>query len=271
MQGEERGIPAWMLEETEYSPEGDRKGFVAKSILKLSSLMSKIREDSSLRIWGVSSQCRLIYTILFILLVACSHNMVFTYIMVAGLLVRLCLLPGKQLKRVVAGAFGAMLLSLILLLPAVFLGSPHSMFTIAIKVFFSVGLVGLLAADTPWNKITGGLRSFHIPGILIFTFDITIKYIVLLGDISLNALQALKLRQVGRFKQGRAKAMGGILGTTFLKSKKMSDEMYDAMVCRGYDGEYSVDRKYSFTPWELLGIGIMAVAVAMFMYFEVLI
>ena len=149
----------------------------------------------------------------------------------------MCLLGTSWLIRTFSTALFAAALSALILLPSVFMGSPRSMMTVSIKVFTSVGLIGLLAATTEWNKITASLAKFHVPGVFIFTLDITLKYIVLLGNISAELLNALTLRSVGKNRK-KSESVSGVLGVTYLKSREMADEMYQAMVCRGFDGEY---------------------------------
>ena len=53
----------------------------------------------------------------------------------------------------------------------------------------------------------------------IFVFDITIKYIVIFGEFSLNMLYALKLRSVGKSKN-KSTSLSGIIGTTVYKIKR---------------------------------------------------
>jgi cobalt/nickel transport system permease protein len=50
-------------------------------------------------------------------------------------------------------------------------------------------------------------------------------------------LHALKLRSVGR-NAGKTASLSGVAGTLFLVSKEMAEEMYGAMECRGFTGEY---------------------------------
>ncbi|WBL48029.1 energy-coupling factor transporter transmembrane component T [Clostridium estertheticum] len=69
--------------------------------------------------------------------------------------------------------------------------------------------------------------------------DLTIKYIVLLGEHSINLLHALKLRSIG-ITPNKYNSLTGIIGNLFIKSYKMSEEMFHAMECRGFVGEYTI-------------------------------
>jgi len=124
-----------------------------------------------------------------------------------------------------------------MLLPAVLWGNGSNTVMLTGKVFATVTAVNLLSRTTRWNEITGALRFLHIPDLFILVLDITIKYIVLLGEFSLNMLYSLKLRSVGKDK-GKYSSLSGIAGSMFIKSREMADDMYNAMECRGFTGEY---------------------------------
>ena len=260
-------LPSWMDGSDPYEPQKDREGFLTKSLLKLGSILALARDTTRTAESGASAVVKLIYTLLFIVLISVSKNMFFTYLCLAGFLVRCTVLPSGQLLRVFRGAVPAMLLSMLLLLPAVFLGQPRGMLTVSLKVFLSVGLLGLMAVTTPWNKMTEGLRFFRIPDIFIFTLDITIKYIVILGDVCVDMLTALKLRSVGK-NQTKAKSLSGVLGVTFLKSQQMAADMNDAMMCRGFEGEYPRKARRLFRKQDLLYVLLMAAVTALFIYLE---
>lgn len=212
-----------------------------------------------------SAPVKLAMALLIIILASCSRNMFFTYCMIAVLLVHMCMLGSSSLLRVFTAAIAAAGFSCLLLLPAVFLGSPHTMFTVSLKVFLSVGLLGFLAATTPWNKITEGFRFFLVPDIMIFTFDITLKYIVILGDICVDMLNALKLRSIGK-NHDKGSSISGIIGFAFLKSRHMSEEMCGAMACRGFEGEYSRGTLRILKPSDLLYAVFAAAVIVLFIY-----
>lgn len=262
-----------MTHQENYIPETDKDGFINRSLLSVMSVMSKFRMEGrkgSSFIPGIpdlsfSAPAKLMLTLLIIILASCSRNMLFTYCMIALVLVKLCMLQGRLLTRVFTAALAAAGLSALVLLPAVFMGSPGTMLTVSLKVFLSVGLLGHLAATTPWNRITEGFRFFLVPDIMIFTFDITLKYIVILGDICLDMLNALKLRSVGR-NRDKSSSISGILGFAFLKSRHMADEMCGAMACRGFEGEYHRNHKGILKKQDLLVLLFGVLVTGLFIY-----
>ena len=245
-------LPSWMCESEAYEPNIDKDGFITKS---------------AQAILGVLAKLKLCYTFLFILLTACSKNYLFSLIMVAGTILALASYPASAMKQILSGTIGAVLFSIFILLPAVFMGNPQILLTIGTKVFLSVTLIGMLSAGTAWNKLTASLRAFHIPDIFIFTFAVTLKYIAVLGEICMEILTSLRLRSIGQNKK-KAKAFSGILGISFLKSREMADEMYAAMCCRGFVGEYKTGRKYAFRKQDIFYIFSMIAVVGLFVYLE---
>ena len=175
--------------------------------------------------------------------------------------------PAETMKQILSGTFGAVLFSALILLPAVFIGNPQILLIITTKVFVSVTLIGILSAGTSWNKLTASLRSFHIPDIFIFTLDITLKYIAVLGEICMEILTSLRLRSVGQNRK-KAQSFSGILGISFLKSREMAEEMYAAMCCRGFVGEYKTQKTSTFRKQDILSLLLMIGVTGIFIYFE---
>ena len=260
-------IPEWMQTTEQYDPPKDADGFTTKSLLSVMGVLAKARNSVIQPFIQANAPVVLLTVLLLVLLTACSHNMFFSYCMLALVLIALITLPGKQVKQAVSGALAAVGISAMLLLPAVFLGSPKSLLTVTIKVFISVGLINYMSATVPWNKLTQGLRTFHVPNLFIFTLDITLKYIVMLGDVCVNMLQALKMRSVGK-NRAKAQSFSGVLGMTFLKSRELSDEMYNAMVCRGFEGEYDTKRHFSFQKGDAAYFLLDVLAIILFVFLE---
>lgn len=261
-------LPSWMCESEAYEPNIDKDGFITKSAQAILGVLAKLKWNAGKdRRFSASPSLKLCYTFLFILLTACSKNYLFSLIMVAGTILALASYQASAMKQILSGTIGAVLFSIFILLPAVFMGNPQILLTIGTKVFLSVTLIGMLSAGTAWNKLTASLRAFHIPDIFIFTLDITLKYIAVLGEICMEILTSLRLRSIGQNKK-KAKAFSGILGISFLKSREMADEMYAAMCCRGFVGEYKTGRKYAFRKQDIFYIFSMIAVVGLFVYLE---
>lgn len=260
-------IPEWMRTEENYIPPKDSDRFLNKTLLGMMGVLAKARTTVRPGKLQGSAPIALFTVLVLIVLTACAKNMFFTYCMLAVALIGLCLLPGKQLKGALSATLGAVLLSFFILLPAALLGSPRTLITICIKVFISVSLIGILNSTIPWNQITKGLRFYHVPSIFIFTLDITLKFIVLLGEVAQNMLEALKMRSIGKNPK-KKDSFSGIMGVTFLKSRELSDQVFDAMTCRGFDGEYEVVGKPKLKKADLLYGGVLLLSLVSFIFLE---
>ena len=109
------------------------------------------------------------------------------------------------------------------------------------------------------------MRTFRIPSLFIFTLDITLKYISVLGEMCADILTSVSLRSVGKNPQ-KAKALSGVLGISFLKSREMAEEMYAAMCCRGFTGEYRIRKKYKLRLPDFFYTLLMLGCVGLFFY-----
>ena len=237
-------LPSWMCESEAYEPNIDKDGFITKSAQAILGVLAKLKWNAGKdRRFSASPSLKLCYTFLFILLTACSKNYLFSLVMVAGTILALASYPASAMKQILSGTIGAVLFSIFILLPAVFMGNPQTMANITARVYVSVTLVGILSAGTSWNKLTASMRTFHVPALFIFTLDITLKYISVLGEICVDILRSISLRSVGK-NPDKARSFSGVLGITFLKSSEMAEEMYAAMCCRGFTGEYEKKQKY---------------------------
>lgn len=262
-------MPEWLLKSENYAPLSDRDTFVNKSILSFLGLLSKIRAQSGYdkdKLF-VSPVFKLAFTLLYIVLLSVSQSFSYLYIMLVYIILILSAMPGKDIIKVLRGSLIATLFTVIILLPTFFSGNSYSITIIPLKVFATITAVNIMSHSTRWDRIIGALKRFHLPDLFIFVFDITIKYIVMLGEFSLEMLYALKLRSVGKNRK-KYTSLGGVGGTLFIKSREMSEEMYSAMECRGFTGEYHIYDKFKITLADIIYILINAGIVYTFIYFQ---
>ena len=157
----------------------------------------------------------------------------------ALVLVRLAMMPAGDIWGVLKTTIFAGVLCAALVTPAVIMDPVRlsNSLRLVLKVMICVTAVGEFNRTTQWNHVTGALRKFHVPGVVIFIMDITFRYIVLLGKLMEELLTAVELRSVGRNDKKYA-SVGGIMGVTFLRGSEMNKEMYEAMQCRGFTDDY---------------------------------
>ena len=261
---EPNDIPDWLASSEHYQPSSDRDGFIARSLLSMSSVLAFFRlDDGKSGTHSPSAPTKLIGALVSILLVSLSKNYLFVLIMLAAVLVRACLLPHAALRRLVGGAGAAAGLSLLLMLPAILIGQPHAALLMATRAFVCVGITLTVALTTPTHELTRALRSFGMPAIAIMTIDLALRSIVRLGETASEVLCALGLRSVGRNRH-KGSSMAGVGGVVLLKASKSAQETYDAMRCRGFDGEYRTGARSSLKAVDALWLGLLALVIVLF-------
>ncbi|HEU5003056.1 MAG TPA: cobalt transporter CbiM [Actinomycetota bacterium] len=109
---------------------------------------------------------------------------------------------------------------------------------IVARVAVSISLVVLLTLTTPWAKLMAALRALLVPPMFVQVIGMSYRYVFhLLGSVE-DMYTARRSRTVGAesdVRAGRAfvAATGGAL---FGKAQSLSEEVYQAMVSRGYTG-----------------------------------
>ena len=251
-------LPDWVGKKEEYTAEKDSDYFITKSLLGIIRMLRQLRFQSKAQIQGISAIGATILTSIIVILCACSHKPAFLLCIAAFLLVIISLLDGKKIFRLLKHCLTVTLLSSLFLLPAIYFYHNPTVLLIPVKTFFIILAISLLTTFYNWHSILDVMNKFHFPSIIVFIFDTTLRYIVLLGETAQQILYSLKIRSIGKNKQ-KSKAMAGVMGVLFQKSRKMSEEMYQAMCCRCFTGNYTniYRQKLTYIDFILLLIGVV--------------
>ena len=231
-------LPEWATQNENYTPKAERENFIARSLLNVLSILRELRFQSRIdKPKNFSPAGAVLFTIILIMLCAASHEKIFLLSIAAIELIFLCTLDGKIILRILKKSLLAALFSCVFVLPAIFFLNSALAIFLPIKTFLTVTALALLTNFFSWHSLTGTLAFFRLPAVIIFILDTTLRQIFLLGEISRDLLTALKIRSIGKSSQ-KEKQLSGIIGNVFLKSGEVSEEMYFAMRCRCFTGEY---------------------------------
>ncbi|MCI2062144.1 MAG: energy-coupling factor transporter transmembrane protein EcfT [Eubacteriaceae bacterium] len=264
-------MPEWLMDEDEYVPQSGGDTFINKSILAVLGVISRVRNQSMTEDSANSAGAavKLLGTLLTVLYIAVTKQPSFLKFVLVYELIVLCLMKPEIIKKILKVSAAAASLTFIVMLPALLWGNTYSCLTITSKVFLTITAVNMMSFTTKWNGITSALKKVHCPDMFIFVLDITIKYIVMLGDLVLNMLYALRLRSVGR-DRSKYGSLAGVAGTAYIKSQEMAVEMYHAMECRGFDGEYKAVVRSRFTKGDAFSLLIYAGLTALFVFYAMM-
>ena len=111
-----------------------------------------------------------------------------------------------------------------------------------IYLFLRVGLSLswgiLLTVTTPVAKLLRSLQIMGMPSILVMIIEMSYRYLVLLLTLSIEMFEARSLRTVGVLSINSKRAQfGSSVAALFARSMALADEVYLAMVARGYTGQ----------------------------------
>ena len=243
-------LPSWLAQREDYRPEHDKTGFMARNLLHLTSMVAHVKMGggAAALAYGtgpvspidralshVSPALRLIGLLVCIALTLIAHNPVFLMLM------------------------GCVVLAI----PAIWVNGADARVSIAAKILLNVTLVLGVSWTVPWNRLIAGLKLFHLPDEIIFTLDLALKHIEILGRSATRLNEALVLRSVGRTRGrfDKTTSSAGVMGATFLKAYTCGQALDEAMLCRGFTGTYVCRRERVMTPAGIIYLGGIALLV----------
>ena len=117
-------------------------------------------------------------------------------------------------------------------------------FRLALRPGISLSFAFLLLLTTRWTRITAALAGMHVPLLIVSILNMAYRYIFIMAEMASNMMEARFLRTVGKLDASENRRfMSRSVAHLFLKSHFLSEEIYDAMVCRGFTGKpVSMDR-----------------------------
>ncbi|MEM3563244.1 MAG: cobalt ECF transporter T component CbiQ [Candidatus Jordarchaeaceae archaeon] len=186
------------------------------------------------------------------------ENAVFLGALLVLLLV-LVLLSRIPLKLYLAKASFIPLFSLIIALPIPFIvsGNPltfihvygYTYLTVSfeglyravvfvLRVWIASGAAILLISTTNFSSLAVALRKLGVPEIFTSLLLITYRYIFLFAGEALSMVQARNMRSFGKESVlRRIRVVGQMIGSLFIRAYERGEQVYYAMLSRGYTGK----------------------------------
>jgi cobalt/nickel transport system permease protein len=199
--------------------------------------------------------------LLFIIIIGLARSFWVLSVLVI-LIVTLCLLSRVPLWFFFKRAFLFIpIFTVVIALPALFItpGEPllhlvgnvvvteqgaRSAGLLVLRVTDSLSFGILLILTTPWNNFLMALRWLKVPSLMVDILGMTYRYIFVL----LHTVNSMFLARQSRSLEGfsgseNRRWLARTLAATLAKSQHLSQEVYLAMLSRGYQGEiYSLNR-----------------------------
>ncbi len=120
----------------------------------------------------------------------------------------------------------------------------------------------ILTNSTRFVELLRALRKLGFPSILVVNLSFLYRYFFVLTEEIMRMRQARDCRRVGRASaRTELKTLGSMLGTLMIRSFERSDQMYHAMLSRGFTGEFPVADPRKFSWRDLAFIAVVALFV----------
>ncbi|MCA9874196.1 MAG: cobalt ECF transporter T component CbiQ [Anaerolineales bacterium] len=133
--------------------------------------------------------------------------------------------------------------------------------SILIRSLLAVQAAILLVAATRFPDLMHALRHLHLPAVLVAIVSFMVRYLTVLGDEVKRLLRAREARSAavtGQRAGGtwvwRAQVAGSMVGQLFLRSYERSDRLYQAMLARGYQGEWPTSNAHQMARRDWLAL-----------------
>jgi cobalt/nickel transport system permease protein len=234
-------VPGWLMASENYKPAKDSELYIDKSIVGILSVLSRVRggdrTDNGV-IYRVESSVKLLCMLFTLVLLSLTRSMKFIILADSLTLLMISMLNVRDIARILGIMVIITSFSALLLLPFALTGGLTASLAIILKITGCAAQANVFAYSTRWSHITRALKRFFSPPFFIQILDISLKYIYILGDYSLNMFYSLKLRSVGKNRK-KIISLSGLIGNLFIKSFEASELLYLAMLCRCFDGKYS--------------------------------
>ena len=131
--------------------------------------------------------------------------------------------------------------------------------SIALRSWLSVQGAILLTAVTPFPDLMHALRHLRVPHALVAVISFTYRYLFVLTEEARRLLRAREARSArlpggrgGGSLWWRAQVAGNMIGQLFLRSYERSDRVYNAMLARGFRGQFFTLNPHRMQPHDWL-------------------
>jgi len=134
-----------------------------------------------------------------------------------------------------------------------------------ICIKFVLGLLALtaLTCTTPFSSLLAAMRKLGIARLLVQQLAFLYRYIFVLIDQGMRIRRGRDFRGAARAPLAlRLQAIGGIIGSLFLRTIERSERIHTAMCARGYRGEAHTLTRLRFRPLDAVFLAAAAAYLA---------
>jgi cobalt/nickel transport system permease protein len=131
---------------------------------------------------------------------------------------------------------------------------------LVLRVLDSLSLGVLFILTTPWNDFLAAIRWFRLPSLMVDILGMTYRYIFVLLHTSNSMFLARRSRSLGSFSAAENRRwLSRALTAVLTRSQHLSEEVYLAMLSRGYQGEVYTLNEFKVKRRDFLWMGSVVI------------
>lgn len=143
--------------------------------------------------------------------------------------------------------------------------------SIVMRSWISIQMAILLTTTTHFPDVLHALRHLKVPAILVAILAFMYRYLFVLVDEAARLLRARAARSAqlpglksGRSLWWRAMVAGNMVGQLFSRSLARSEDVYRAMLARGYQGELLTMNPHHMTAFDWQALAVSFILIVLF-------
>jgi cobalt/nickel transport system permease protein len=117
--------------------------------------------------------------------------------------------------------------------------------SIMVRSILTVGVALIMVGVTGFSAGCKALEQMGMPQAFVVQLLFLYRYIFVLTEEGARTARARELRSFGK-KGMELKAFGSLVGHLLLRTWERAERVYQAMLCRGFNGVFHVRRDYRF-------------------------
>jgi len=112
---------------------------------------------------------------------------------------------------------------------------------LVLRVETAATLCVLLVLTTPWTHVLKALRVLRVPAVLVTILGMTYRYLFLVLQSAHDMFESRRSRMIGELTASeRRRVAASSAGVLMSKTFDLSNDVYEAMLSRGYRGEVAI-------------------------------
>ena len=140
---------------------------------------------------------------------------------------------------------------------------------LVLRVTTVVSFCVLLTVTTPWADLLKAMRAVGVPRGFVFVLVVAYRYVFVLVRLVQDMALARMSRLVGRVSDREDRHfLGATVATVFGKSQAMSEQVYLAMISRGYNGDVQTLSTWRLRRLDFVWSAVVAVGLVAVIWFE---